>query len=116
MVLGSHCDGGSSDVPEWDGVGHFDGDARGKSTNLFMYVHEKSVGFPPTHFLDGVGVNAIEVHGHGTASAEGVATDVAFGVAKVVEANLASRLFEGGVDVLGSYGAPGGEKGVFEAE
>jgi hypothetical protein len=72
--------------------------------------------FTDPFFLDGVGVNAIEVHGHGTASAEGVATDVAFGVAKVVEANLASRLFEGGVDVLGSYGAPGGEKGVFETE
>ena len=71
-------------MPEGDGVGHFDGDAGGKSTNLFMYVHEKSVGFPPTHFLDGVGVNAVEVHCHGAASPEGVAADVAGGVAKVV--------------------------------
>jgi hypothetical protein len=45
-----------------------------------------------------------------------VAADVAWAVAKVVESNLASCLFEGGVDVLGGDCAPVGVEGVVKTE
>ena len=42
-VLGGDSDGRAGNVPEGDGVGHLDGDAGGKCTDLLMYVHEKGV-------------------------------------------------------------------------
>jgi len=103
-------------VAEGDVVGHLDGDTSGEGTDLLMDVHEECARFPATHFLDRVWVNAVEVHRHGSASPEGVAADVAFGVAEFVEANVGSGPFEGGVDVLGGDGSPGGIKWVGEIE
>jgi hypothetical protein len=45
-----------------------------------------------------------------------VAADVAGAVAKVVEANLASSPFEGGVDVLGGDSSPVCVEGVVKAK
>jgi hypothetical protein len=45
-----------------------------------------------------------------------VAADVAWAVAEVVESNLASCLFEGGVDVLGGDCAPVGVERVVKTE
>ena len=73
-------DGGAGNVAEWDVVGHLQGDASGEGTYLFMNVHEESARFPAAHFLNGVGVDAVEVHCHSSASSEGVAADVAFAV------------------------------------
>jgi 3-deoxy-7-phosphoheptulonate synthase len=38
-----------------------------KCTDLLMYVHEKCVRLPAAHFLNGVGVDPIQVHCHGSA-------------------------------------------------
>lgn len=51
--------GGACNVPEWDVVGHFEGDSSGKGTDLLVNVHQEGVRPPPSHFLDGVGGNAI---------------------------------------------------------
>lgn len=69
---------------------------------MLMDVHEKGVGLPPAHFADGVGINAIEMHGHRSASSEGMAAHISFSVAKLVEANFTGSLLESGVDVLSS--------------
>ena len=65
-----------------------------------MDVHEKCVRFPPSHFADSVGVNAIEMHGHCSASPKRVAAHIGVSVAKLVEANRTSSVLESGVDVL----------------
>jgi hypothetical protein len=66
-VLGGDSDCWASNVPERDGVGHFDGDTSGECTDLLMYVHEKCVRLPAAHFSNGVGVDPIQVHCHGAA-------------------------------------------------
>jgi hypothetical protein len=65
--LGGGHDSGASDVSEWDGGRHLEGDASGKRTDLFMDVHEEGVGLPTAHLSNGVGVDSIQVHGHGSA-------------------------------------------------
>jgi hypothetical protein len=42
-------------------------DTSGKCTDLLMYVHEKGVRLPTAHFPDGVGVDPIQAHCHGSA-------------------------------------------------
>ena len=39
-----------------------------------MNVHEECIAAPASHFLDGEGVDAIEVHCHGSTSSEAVAS------------------------------------------
>ena len=56
--------------------------------------------------MDGVWVDAIEMHCHGSACTEGVTADIAFGIAECVEADGARSLLEGGADVLGRDGVP----------
>ena len=73
--------GGSSNVTEWNVVGHFDGDTCGKGTDLFVDVHQKGVGFPSAHFTNGNCVYSVEMHGHGSAGSEGVTANIIFGVA-----------------------------------
>ena len=77
-----------------------------------MDVHEEGRGLPSAKLLDGVGVYAIQVHGHGAAGSQGVAADIVGGVTKVVEADGASSIFQGLVDVLGSNAAPRCVEGV----
>ena len=60
--------GGAGDVAEGDVGGHLQGHTSGKGTDLFMYVHEKGVRAPAAHLFDGVGVDAVQVHGHCAAS------------------------------------------------
>ena len=69
---------GSCNWTEFDVLGHFDRDASGECTDLFMNVHEKGVRPPASLFTDFEVGAAIEVHCHGTTSSEGVATDVVF--------------------------------------
>ena len=59
MESGSGCDGGASNVPEGDVVGHLQGDSSCESTYLLMDVHEEGVRFPSAHFLDRVGVDSV---------------------------------------------------------
>ena len=64
-----------------------------------MDAHEEGIGLPAAQFLDRHGCDAIDVHGHGSSSSEGVATDVARSVAQSAEAKVISRSFDGSVDV-----------------
>ena len=98
-----HC--GSGNVSKGNCGGHFEGDASGEGTDLFVDVVEESLGFPAAHLLDGHGVKSIEVHGHGSAGAEGVAADIAGCVAEFVESDLASCCFDGFVDLVWSDSA-----------
>ena len=78
VVCGSCClhYGGSSDVSEWNGLGHLEGNTSCKCTDLFVDVHQKGVGFPSSHLLNGGGVNVVEMHCHGSTSAQGVAAHI----------------------------------------
>jgi hypothetical protein len=77
-----------------------------------MDVHEEGGGLPAAKLLDGIGVDAIEVHRHGSTGSEGVAADVAGGVSKIIEAYGLPSILQGLVDVLGSDAAPCGAEGV----
>ena len=98
LLVGVILDRRARHVAERDGAGHLDGDPSGKGTDLFMDVHEVGLRFPASHLLDGEVADAVEVHGHGTPGAEGVAADIVLGVAKVVETNISSGGLEDGVD------------------
>ncbi len=72
-----------------------------------MDIHEKGLGPPATQLLDGGCVNAIQVHGHSPSCTEGVTADVILGVAKFVEPNDGSSIFQGCIDVCGRDVLPG---------
>ena len=108
-------EGGSGNVLELDCVAHLGGDALGKGADLFVYVHQKGVAGPAAKLLDGVPVDAVQLHGHGTASAEQVTADGVFGKATGFEAEGGDNVLHEGidvarVDVLGSmlWGVVGG--------
>ena len=77
--LGLEC--GASNVAEGDVVGHFRRYTSRKGTDLLMNVHEEGLRAPASHLLDGFCVYSVEIHCHGTPSAEGVGADVISGVA-----------------------------------
>ena len=52
-------EGGASNVTERYVVGHFEGHPSRECADLFMNAHEKGVGAPASHFLDGWCVEAI---------------------------------------------------------
>ena len=108
--------GGAGNVAEGDVGGHLQGHTSGKGTDLFMYVHEKGVRAPAAHLFDGVGVDAVQVHGHGAASTKGVAADVLGGVAELIEAKVLGDLFDGGVDVGGRHLKQSSGEGVVVGE
>jgi len=81
-----------------------------------MDIHRKCLGSPASHLLDGKRGYAIEVHGHGASSAQGMTADVAGGVAVAVEADVFGGCLEGGVDLLGCDHAPGRKERVLEME
>ena len=65
-----------------------------------MDVHEKGIRLPASNFLDGDGVNTIQVHGHRSTCTEGMTADIIWFVAKVVKTNLFGRLLQSLVDVV----------------
>ena len=68
--------GGWCHVVERDVVGHSLRQALGESSNLFMDVFHECVGGPSSLLLDGEGVCAIESHGHGSSSSQGVTAHI----------------------------------------
>ena len=100
-------------MAEGDALGHFGGHSGGKGTDLLMDVHGERVGLPPSHFLNGEGVNAVEVHGHGSPGSKGVAADIVRCVAELVEANVSGGSFESVVDLVRSHLSPCGKHWVF---
>ena len=65
--------------------GHLRCHTGGEGANLFMDVSHEGVGRPASMLFDGDAVNAIEFHGHGSSSSEGVAADIVLGVAISVQ-------------------------------
>ena len=106
----AHSRGG--DVAEGDGSGHLFGYTCSEGANLLMNVHEKGIRLPAPELLDGKCVDVVEMHGHGSPGSQGMTADVLFGVSELVEANVASCLFEGCVDVVCGDFSPGLEEGV----
>lgn len=90
---------GSGHVAERNVVGHSRSKPGGESPNLFVDVVHECVGGPAPMFLDGDSVNAIEFHGHGPASTQGVAADIRLVVAKPLKAKLGDRELDFGIDV-----------------
>lgn len=82
MWVSVRCGDWSRNAPKRDVGGHFDGYTSRKGTDLLMYVHEESVGFPASHLLNGGGADSIEKHGHGSTGAEGVTADIAWVITK----------------------------------
>ena len=84
----------------WDVVGHFGGYAVSECCDLGVDVLKPGVGGPPALFFD-LGVSAaVEVHGHGTSSSEGVAGDRVSGEAMVGHVEIGDGLFDGLIDVF----------------
>jgi len=107
-------DGWACNLAEGDSVGHLVGHTSGKCTDLLMDVHEESVRFPASHFADGEGVDAIEMHCHGPTSTKGVAADIRRHIAEVVETHRLCRFLDSGVDVGSGDFTPCLVEGVFE--
>ena len=93
----------SSNMSEGDSLGHLDGHSSSKSTDLLMDVGHEGDRSPSALLLDSESADAMKVHCHSTTSTEGVAADVISGVAKVVEANEVSCIFESLVDLVGVH-------------
>ena len=87
-------------MAEGHGVGHLDGESSSEGADLFMHIHEECLGLPSALLLDGRCGDSVQVHGHGSSSAQGVATDVALGVAQFAEADGTSGSFDGCIDVF----------------
>ena len=96
-----------------DVSGHLEGKASRKGGYLFMNVGQEGLGLPAAQLLDGMGITAVEMESHSTASSQGVAADVGRLIAHGIETNGVGGGFEGLVDVVCSNMPWLGVQGVF---
>lgn len=88
-------------IVEWDVGRHAGSNPSGESPNLLVDVIQERVGGPAAMLLDDDAVHAVEFHGHGTASTQGMAADICSGEAESAKAKSDDGVFEVSVDVRG---------------
>ena len=79
-----------------------------------MDALQEGGGLPASKFLDGLGICAVQMEGHGSTCSERVAADVRGFVTPSAEPSLCSSLFQQLVDVVSSDGSGTGVEGMVD--